>query len=121
MFSDSALFLMSHLRTVSQSTGRCASLWQFQQNAFPRSQCTSTGTPSPSRSLITARSHPGPVHHFTLGLSSTHDLHWNVESFSAHSSDINRRAIASGTRVEHPASGQRKFRHDGPSPTALSR
>jgi hypothetical protein len=46
-FSDSALFFTSHLRTVSQSTGRCASSWHDQQNDAPQSQCTSTPRTSP--------------------------------------------------------------------------
>lgn len=35
MFSLSALFLMSHFFTVSQSTGRCASSRHSQQNVAP--------------------------------------------------------------------------------------
>mmetsp|Transcript_38525 Transcript_38525/g.95542 ORF Transcript_38525/g.95542 Transcript_38525/m.95542 type:complete len:257 (-) Transcript_38525:637-1407(-) len=122
MFSLSALFLMSHLRTVSQSTGRCASSWQLQQKEVPQVHCTSTG-PSPAVPLpiSTTFSHPAPVHHFTLGLSSTHDRHWNVDSFAAPSGPRYRRAMSSVTRDVHLSCGHRRFRHEGPSASALSR
>ena len=75
MFSLSALFLINHLRTVSQSTGRCACSWHCQQNDVPQWHVTSTGLSPRTTSICTDRSHPGPTHHFTLGLSSTHDRH----------------------------------------------
>ena len=45
-FSDSAEFLTSHLRTVSQPTGLCASSRQVKQKSQPQSQWTSMGGPS---------------------------------------------------------------------------
>jgi hypothetical protein len=80
MFSLSALFFTSHLRTVAQSTGRCASSAHAQQKDAPHAQRTSISLVGPTRDEVdsTARSHPGETHHLSFGLSSTNERHANV-------------------------------------------
>ena len=128
MFSLSALFFTSHARAVAQATGRCASSAHAQQNAAPHAQETSAAVVGPTREEATsiARSHPGATHHLTFGLSSTNERHPKRARFERAAADSDGAAVSSvkndsGTRVAHPARGQRASRLAGPSSTFASR
>mmetsp|Transcript_9588 Transcript_9588/g.35636 ORF Transcript_9588/g.35636 Transcript_9588/m.35636 type:complete len:258 (-) Transcript_9588:474-1247(-) len=129
-FSDSALFLMSHLFTVAHGTGRCASSLHLQQNENPHAHCTSTARAavppaSAPRSETMARSHPGATHQTALGLSSTKLRQRKVLYFSNTVGSVvfdrNSGTRASGTRRAHVVSGHRRSKHEGPSLMAVSK
>ena len=122
MFSDSAEFLTTHRRTVSQSTGRCASSRQVKQKAAPQAQPTSRAAPpapaAPAAS--TACSHPGAGHQAARRLSSTKDRSSNWAYLARAGGGATASMTATGTAAKQSGRGQRRPRAAGPASTAAA-
>jgi len=120
MFSDSAEFLTTQRRTVSQSTGRCASSLHVKQKAAPQAQPTSRAAPpapaAPTAS--TAFSQPGAGHQAARRLSSTKERSSKRAYLAREAGGATASTTETGTAAAQSGRGQRRDREAGPASMA---